>query len=174
MPGLDPGIHLFAMDRRLKSGDDEKRGHPMCGDLEEDGPSDVEARLHKRFIDHARNMLAQYAKAPKPENDKDLHAYMDKLFSDALSRAARDSDGADDSYARLASQPLVFARLAGFLAAHMSLQEDPLRKVIEALMHGYSEAEHIEPDHHGHDHHHDHEHGHDHHHGHAHHHGHEH
>ena len=39
------------------------------------------------------------------------------------------------------AQPVVFARLAGFLAAHMSLGEDPLRRVMEALMLGYSEAE---------------------------------
>src|SRR5688572_31927406 len=111
----------------------------MCGDVEDDGPSQAEERLHTRFLGHVRNLLAQYAKAPKPQDANDLHAYMDKLFTDALSRAARDSDGAADGqhYARLASQPLVFARLAGFLAAHMSLQEDPLRKVIEAMMLGY-------------------------------------
>jgi hypothetical protein len=93
---------------------------------------------------------------------------MDKLFTDALARAARDADGAGDGqhYARLASQPLVFARLAGFLAAHMSLQEDPLRKVIEAMMLGYAEAEEMAAaDHdHGHSHDHEHGHGHDHHH----------
>jgi hypothetical protein len=144
----------------------------MCGEIEEDGPSDVEERLHSRFINHARILLAQYAKAPKPKDPNELNAYMDKLFTDALSRAARDSDGADDAYARLASQPLVFARLAGFLAAHMSLQEDPLRKVIEAMMLGYGEGEEmtaIDHDHgHSHDHSHDHEHGHDHHHDHDH------
>ena len=36
---------------------------------------------------------------------------------------------------------MVFARLAGFLAAHMALAEDPLRRVMEAMMLGYSEAE---------------------------------
>jgi hypothetical protein len=142
----------------------------MCGDLEEDGPSDIEERLHTRFLGHARALLAQYAKAPKPQDANDLHAYMDKLFTDALARAARDADGAGDGqhYARLASQPLVFARLAGFLAAHMSLQEDPLRKVIEAMMLGYAEAEEMaaaDHDHgHSHDHEHGHGHGHDHHH----------
>jgi len=143
----------------------------MCGDVEEDGPSELEERLHQSFLSHARALLAQYAKAPKPQDANDLHAYMDKLFTDALSRAARDADGAEDGqrYARLASQPLVFARLAGFLAAHMSLQEDPLRKVIEAMMLGYQEAEGMaaadhDHDHHHHDHDHHHGHGHDHHH----------
>ncbi len=94
---------------------------------------------------------------------------MDRLFADGLSRCARDGEEADaGAYELLRAQPLVFARLAGFLAAHVSLQEDPLRKVMEAMMHGYAEAEHIKPDHHGHDHEHGRSHrphhGHDHHH----------
>ena len=48
---------------------------------------------------------------------------------------------AEHRYERLIAQPVVFARLAGFLAAHMSLGEDPLRRVMEAMMLGYSEAE---------------------------------
>jgi hypothetical protein len=147
----------------------------MCGEIEEDGPSSVEERLHNRFLGHARTLLAQYAKAPKPKDANDLHAYMDKLFTDALSRTARDADSAQDGqhYARLASQPLVFARLAGFLAGHMALQEDPLRKVIEALMLGYGEAEEMTAVDHEHGHSHDHDHDHDHDHGHSHGHGHD-
>jgi hypothetical protein len=139
----------------------------MCGDVDEDGPSELEDQLYMRFLSHARSLLAQAARAPQPPDD--LHGYMDKLFADALSRSARDGETTDEDkrYPRLAAQPLVFARLAGFLAAHLSLQEDPLRKVIEAMMMGYAEAEQIEPDH-GHDHDHDHGHshgpGHDHHH----------
>ena len=146
----------------------------MCGDLEEDGPTHVEERLHARFLGHAHTLLAQYAKAPAPKDDKDLNSYMNKLFTDGLSRAARDSDGAPDgqSYAWLASQPLVFARLAGFLASHMALQEDPLRKVLEAMMLGYAEGEEMtvaDHDHgHSHDHDQDHDHGHSHGHGHDH------
>jgi hypothetical protein len=101
-----------------------------------------------------------------------VNSALDRLFADALSRSIRDQEslGEDKQYNLLSMQPLVFARLAGFLAAHASLQEDPLRKVIEALMLGYAEAEQIEPYHgHDHDHDHDHDHGH-HHHGHDHHH----
>jgi hypothetical protein len=66
-------------------------------------------------------------------------------------------------YQRVAMEPLVFARLAGFIAAHAPLGEDPLRRVIEALMLGYSEGEIEAPDHdHGHDPFHDHGHGHSH------------
>jgi hypothetical protein len=135
----------------------------MCGDLEED--QRFGDQLYARFRLHARELLPRGAEAPAPTSaeaaPRDANAYMDKLFADALARCARDSDGAEDPYELLRLQPLVFARLAGFLAAHVALQEDPLRKVMEALMHGYAEAEHIERDHHGHDH--DHEHGHGHH-----------
>jgi hypothetical protein len=141
----------------------------MCGDLEDDSEG-FEDQLYARFRLHARQLLRGHGgqgSAPA----KDLNAYMDKLFGDALSRSLRDGEDAESGYDLLRLQPLVFARLAGFLAAHASLKEDPLRKVMEALMHGYAEAEHIEVDHHGHDH--DHEHGHEHGHGH-HHHGHDH
>jgi hypothetical protein len=62
-------------------------------------------------------------------------------------------------------EPLVFARLAGFIAAHVPLSEDPLRRVMEALMLGYSEGEIALPDHdhdHGDDPFHSHGHGHSH------------
>ena len=135
----------------------------MCGELEED--ERLTDQLYARFRLHAGELLRGHDKGDAAPGD--LNAYMDKLFADALGRCARDSEGVDDPYELLRLQPLVFARLAGFLAAHVALQEDPLRKVMEALMHGYAEAEHIGRDHHGHDH--DHEHGH-HHHGHDHHH----
>lgn len=140
----------------------------MCGDLDED-ESRLEDQLYARFRLHARELLRGHKPQESAPSTGDLNAYMDRLFGDALSRCVRDCDGDGGGYDLLRTQPLVFARLAGFLAAHMSLQEDPLRKVMEALMHGYAEAEHIEPDHHGHDHEHDHGHGH-HHHGHDHHH----
>ena len=66
-------------------------------------------------------------------------------------------------YQRIAMEPLVFARLAGFIAAHVPLSEDPLRRVMEALMLGYSEGEIAAPDHdHDHDPFHGHSHGHSH------------
>ena len=114
----------------------------MCGDLEEDGvDGQLEQRLYARFMAHARALLAQ---APAPhETPTDPSRYMEKLFTDALSRAVKDCEllPSDRRYERLLAQPVVFARLAGFLAAHMSLGEDPLRRVMEALMLGYSEAE---------------------------------
>ena len=135
----------------------------MCGELDDDdGP---ESALYARFRSHANALGKQRASMSGPPSAAGIAQYLDALFSDALARCVRDADAAEeaDRYQLMAAQPLVFARLAGFLAAHASLQEDPLRKVMEALLHGYAEAEQIEPDH-GHDHDHDHGHRHHHHH----------
>jgi hypothetical protein len=110
----------------------------MCGDMDDD-ESEIEERLYARFRAHAQTLLADAA----PQEPVDLNQYLDKLFSDGLSRCVRDGEQADAAqrHERLAMQPLVFARLAGFLAGHLALSEDPLRKVIEAMMMGYGEAE---------------------------------
>jgi hypothetical protein len=135
----------------------------MCGDLDGEA-GELEGLLYGRFLAHARALLEARAHSEAASSDDPL-AYMDKLFSDALSRCVRDGEeaGAGKSYLRLANQPLVFARLAGLIAGHLGLEQDPLRKVIEALMQGYGEATHAGHDHdHDHGHEHDHEHGHHH------------
>jgi hypothetical protein len=126
----------------------------MCGDLDEDDR--LEEALVTRFRAHARTVLAHAPAAPSGGTG----AYLDKLYADALSRCLRDCEGAEEGmrYDILSAQPMALARLAGFLAAHSSLKEDPLRKTVEALMHGYGEAEEIKPAH-GHDHEHEHAHG---------------
>jgi hypothetical protein len=130
----------------------------MCGDLDEE--PGFETALYARFRNHAQSLLA---KASKSAATAPVHASLDKLFNDALSRSIRDQEGMEEraQYELMSMQPLVFARLAGFIAAHSSLQDDPLRKLIEALMLGYADAERLEP-YHGHDHDYDHEHGHHH------------
>jgi len=112
----------------------------MCGDMDDD-ESEIEERLYARFRAHAMTLLNEQGSAPK--EPADLNQYLDKLFSDGLSRSVRDGEQSDAAqrYERLGMQPLVFARLAGFLAGHLALSEDPLRKVIEAMMMGYGEAE---------------------------------
>jgi hypothetical protein len=127
----------------------------MCGDDEDAG--ELQEHLYAHFLAHARALLEPQGHSASP----DPIAYVDKLFSDALSRCVRDGEeaGADERYRRLADQPLVFARLAGLIAGHLALEQDPLRKVIEALMQGYAEAAQADHDH---DHGHDHEHGHHH------------
>jgi hypothetical protein len=130
----------------------------MCGDLDEE--TRCETVLYARFRSHAQTLLMKSGAS----DSKTVNAALDRLFKDALSRSIRDQDSMEEGkrYELLTMQPLVFARLAGFLAAHASLREDPLRKVIEALMLGYSEVEQMEPSH-AHDHGHGHHHGHDHH-----------
>jgi hypothetical protein len=113
----------------------------MCGDLEEEeGDGKLEEALYRRFVAHCRALLAT---APPPtEQPADNTRYMERLFNDALSRSLKDCEQMSGSrYERMIVQPVVFARLAGFLAAHMSLGEDPLRRIMEAMMLGYSEAE---------------------------------
>jgi hypothetical protein len=136
----------------------------MCGDVDEEA-GELQELLYGRFLAHVRALLEPHAPGKAAPDDR--VAYMEKLFSDALSRSARDGEeaGADKRYVRLTGQALVFARLAGLLAGHLGLEQDPLRKVIEALMQGYAEAEAAQAKHdHDHDHHHDHDHGHGHHH----------
>jgi hypothetical protein len=132
----------------------------MCGDDEDAG--ELEELLYARFLTHARALLQPDGGANAAPPD-DPVAYMEKLFADALSRSVRDGEeaGVDTRYLRLTTQPLVFARLAGLLAGHLALDQDPLRQVIEALMQGYAEAARAGHDH---DHDHDHDHGHGHHH----------
>jgi hypothetical protein len=142
----------------------------MCGDLEED---DTEAqRLYAGFlqaahaavheaIDHrggSRAALMEKALVEKADSEGDaatdsvadssLHRYMDGLFGDVLNACIKDAKHLDDgaSYRVLASQAVVLARLAGFLAGQLDLRSDPLRTSIEALMTGY-ESEHVGHEH---------------------------
>src|SRR5215475_16118110 len=92
--------------------------HDMCGDMDDEG-SELEERLYARFRAHAQTLLSE----PVPQEPKDLNQYLDNLFSDVLSRTLRDGEHGDPAqrYERLGMQPLVYARLAGFLAGHLTL-----------------------------------------------------
>lgn len=124
----------------------------MCGDLEE---QDAESeRLYAAFlqaahtaiheaIDHrggSRQRLDERGQEPAGRvSDEALHGYMDGLFGDVLTACIKDGRraGGPDQYRVLASQSIVLARLAGFLASRLDLREDPLASVIDALMAGY-------------------------------------
>ena len=87
----------------------------MCGDLDdEESESKLEAMLYRRFAGHAQALLAQVPAAPSSDNA----AYMELLFSDALTRALKDCEqtDADGRYERLIAQPVVFARLVPLTA----------------------------------------------------------
>ena len=133
----------------------------MCGELEEEAGGEDE--VYSRFAAHAHSFLASMKKERKKPDP--VHAHLDRLFRELLSAAADENRAPEEmsGYQRLAMEPLVLARLAGFIAAHVPLHEDPLRRVMEALMLGYSEGEIAVPDHdHGHDPFHGHDHGHGH------------
>jgi hypothetical protein len=124
----------------------------MCGDLEEE---DTEAeRLYAAFlhearaavheaIDHRGGSRNRLDERPDEQggavSDEALHGYMDGLFGDILNACIKDGRRAGDSdgYRVLAAQSVVLARLAGFLAGHLNLRDDPLRNSIDALMAGY-------------------------------------
>lgn len=125
----------------------------MCGDLEEaDGEAErlygaflhaAEAAIHEA-IDHRggsrRRIDQQEGDSGSGLSDASLHAYMDGLFGDVLSACIKDARraGSPERYGVLASQAVVLARLAGFLAGHLDPREQPLASSIEALMAGYA------------------------------------
>ena len=120
----------------------------MCGDLEEEDR--LEGDLYQRFLVHSQAMLERASRGD------DMSRYLDDLFKSVLKRCVDDAEKAasPNAYRQVAMQSLVMARLAGFLAGQVALNEDPMRKVLEAVMLGYQEAE-APPqrDHHGgHDH----------------------
>jgi hypothetical protein len=113
----------------------------MCGEDDDDGPTNLEARLFEAFLVHTRLLLGETSRNRNESGS--IGAYADRLMGDALNRAKRDAEAAENDKRQdiFAVQPLVFARLAGFLASHLPLNEDPMRKMMEAMMHGYAEAE---------------------------------
>jgi len=122
----------------------------MCGDLEEEAQPDEE--VYARFVAHVHSFLAGLKRKGKSQDE--IHAHLDKLFRELLLSTVDEKKAPEDmsGYQRVAMEPLVFARLAGFIAAHVPLAEDPLRRVMEALMVGYSEGEIVLAHDHDHDH----------------------
>ena len=120
-------------------------GADMCGDLEEEDR--LEGDLYQRFLVHSRAMLE------RQPSGGDMNRYLDGLFNAVLQRCVTDAEAvaAPSAYKEVAMQSLVLARLAGFLAGHVALNEDPMHKLLEAVMLGYQEAQ-TSPgrDHHGH------------------------
>ena len=94
----------------------------MCGDLEEEKSADD---FYSRFVAHANSVLSQMKRERR--NADPVHAHLDRMFRQLLSEAIDPNRAPDEmsGYQRLAMEPLVFARLAGFIAAHVPLAEDP-------------------------------------------------
>ena len=129
----------------------------MCGDIETE--ESLAEAYFSRFVDDARRFLEGLGDGEAGSADP-VFAHLDGLFRSALGAAAApdNAPGEVSGYERLSMEPLVYARLAGFMAAHQPLQEDPLRRLIEALMTGYAEGEAIMAQPAGHAHRHDHAH----------------
>jgi hypothetical protein len=134
----------------------------MCGDLEDDTAFDD--LIFGRFTDFARKHGVQ----PKPEIRPLAHdltgpegqrAYMSGLFHDAMVRAVNDTAAAAEGTRAdaIAGQAVVFARLAGMLAAQLPPESDLFRATMEAFMDGHGEPARRQAEHHHH-HGHDHEH----------------
>jgi hypothetical protein len=128
----------------------------MCGDLDnlEDTPTLAAYRRLAAGLPHD----ASLPKAAAPASD--LPSYMSGLFNSVIARACADAEAASSlDSSLLLAQSVVLARAAGMLAAQMSVREDPLRSVIEAVMDGYAGSQgaraDVDLDHHHH-HHHDH------------------
>ena len=128
----------------------------MCGDLEE--PDLGSERLYGAFlqaaqtaiheaIDHRggsrRRIEQQEEQGGEALSDTSLHAYMDGLFGEILSACVKDARRASspERYRVLASQSIVLARAAGFLAGHLDPHEEPLASSLEALMAGYTQRD---------------------------------
>jgi hypothetical protein len=131
----------------------------MCGEFDDE--DSLAEELYQHFTKHAQEFLEKLTTLTPRGEDAQLYTYLDALFRTALKSAAEPEDAPPtvSGYDRLRMEPLVYARLAGFMAAHQPLDEDPLRRLIEALMTGYAEGEemlaeheHDPSDHHGHTH----------------------
>jgi hypothetical protein len=122
----------------------------MCGDIESE-ESRVE-ELYARFVEHAHYFAADLAADNDGRESGQLYTYLDSLFRSMLTTVAAHDKAPEEisGYERLRMEPLVYARLAGFIAAHQPLEDDPLRRLIEAMLTGYSEGEAMVAEHHGH------------------------
>jgi hypothetical protein len=113
----------------------------VCGDIESD--ESLGEEFYARFREHARQFLAKLTTQTRRGEASQLYAYLDALLRRELSAAANPDSAPDavSGYERLRMEPLVYARIAGFMAAHQPLDEDPMKRLIEALMTGYAEGE---------------------------------
>lgn len=135
----------------------------MCGDIEEDTTFDD--MILSRFAALARKYGAVPAEELRPlsqdlSDPKDRSTYMSVLFRDALVRAVNDSTAAEEGTRAdaIAGQAVVFARLAGLLAAQLPPESDIFRAAMEAFMDGHGEPSRQQAGGHHHGHGHDHEH----------------
>lgn len=118
----------------------------MCGEVDERGY--VDEQLFDRFVALAGDMgvvsdTRATAGPLDPGDEESRAAYMDTLFRAGLKRALDDAGHMPegDRMDVVAGQAIVFARLAGFLAAQLPPEADVFRTVLSSLMEGNREPE---------------------------------
>jgi hypothetical protein len=113
----------------------------MCGEFDTD--ESIAEELYARFVDSVRAFLAELGNEPSPDPGHPLYRYLDTLFHETIAAAAKPAATPTDisDFDRFCMETLVYARIAGFMAAHQPLEEDPMRRLMEAVMTGYAEGE---------------------------------
>lgn len=116
----------------------------MCGDF--DDLEKIDDELFERFTDMAGRFGAirenANVDAPTELGDERARAdYMGRFFTAGLTRAMNDAANLPhgERMDALAGQAIVFARLAGFLAAQFPPESDLFRTVSGALLDGHNE-----------------------------------
>jgi hypothetical protein len=133
----------------------------MCGEIDEQERIDDE--LFERFLELAgkydiKPVEVNQGTSPRLDDENDRTAYMNSLFRAALARTVNDATTLPHGERMdiLAGQAIVFARIAGFLAAQFPPENDLFRTTIAALMEGHKEVgrneQKTEHHHHGHTH----------------------
>ncbi|MGH8222242.1 MAG: hypothetical protein ACREQZ_04640 [Woeseiaceae bacterium] len=111
----------------------------MCGDF--NGQESLDEELFQQFLERAGHLgvspEAPGNRAPARLDSEDVRTeYMDSLFRAGLTRCLNDAAGLPqgERMDALAGQAIVFARLAGFLAAQFPPEADRFRTVISAVV----------------------------------------
>ncbi len=116
----------------------------MCGEIDEQ--SRIDEELFDRFLERAasRGIVPGTPRndAPADLTEQSVRAaYLDRLFKAGLERAASDATNLPHGERMdvLAGQAIVFARLAGFLAAQFPAEADVFRTVVGTLVESHNE-----------------------------------
>lgn len=119
----------------------------MCGDFEEDDLHDD--HLFNRFLELAHQLgVKPSAESLKShlnlQNTDEREQYMTELFNAGLLRSVNDVQfipKAGEKGETIAIQAIVFARLAGFLAAQLPAESNMMRALMEATLAGFGDAQ---------------------------------
>lgn len=117
----------------------------MCGDFDEHERIDDELfeRFSARLAHYGVTAEEGGSGTPRELESEEARAeYMQELFRAGLTRSAKDAASLPhgDRMDGVAGQAIVFARLAGFLAAQLPPDADVYRSTAAAMLDGYSEA----------------------------------